>query len=632
MVTPQWPFLLEALTPLLYVAMVALLVTILSHGQAVLVPVALAVMLTFILTPVVKALERRSLPRIVAVAVVIVLTLGVVGGSGYVLSRQFNDLAAQFPHYAATIKQKFATLRASRTGAIANIQRTIDKVSHELDSQEMETEKKDRPKADGKALEVQKNVQPVLMVPSEPTDVERFWGLVEPVFAPLARVGIVLVLTIFMLSQREDLRNRFIRVVGQGRVTLTTRTMDEAGQRISRFLLTQSVINAGFGLIVAVALFWIGVPYAILWGVTAALLRFVPYVGSLLAMLLPTALAFVLFDGWSRTLATLGLFLSLDAVTANVIEPLLIGHHTGVSSLALLVSALFWTWLWGPVGLVLSTPLTVCLAVLGKHVPRLELLAVLLGDEPALETDISFYQRLLAGDEDEASEIVEQQLQTTSQEQVFDEVLVPTLLLAERDRVREAISESEQQFVLRATRDIVQHMADAQARADKAASAANGTASPAGTPRGHIVGVPARTLGDQVALEMLSQLFDPFTCEIEQLSTATLASEVLMAVEKGSPDLICITALPPGGLTQARYLCKRLRTRFPEVRIVVVRPGVPVDTDKSSQRLTEAGANTVATSLTEARTQATQLLLPALVRSVEPDSIIGAVQPAGSPA
>ena len=316
--------------------------------------------------------------------------------------------------------------------------------AHELDRLEVEKEHQGSKKANEKALDVQKSIQQVLVIPSEPTDVERFWEMVEPIFEPLARVGIVLVLTIFMLIQREDLRNRFIRLVGQGRMTLTTQTMDEAGQRISRFLLTQSVINAGFGLIVATALFWIGVPYAILWGVTAALLRFVPYVGSLLAMLLPTALAFVLFDGWSRTLATLGLFLSLDAVTANVIEPLLIGRHTGVSSLALLVSALFWTWLWGPVGLILSTPLTVCLAVLGKHVPRLEFLAVLLGDEPALETDISFYQRLLAGDEDEASEIVEQQLQTTSREQVFDEMLVPTLLLAERDRVREAISESEQ--------------------------------------------------------------------------------------------------------------------------------------------------------------------------------------------
>src|SRR4029077_20073863 len=184
------------------------------------------------------------------------------------------------------------------------------------------------------------------------------------------------------------------------------------------------------------------------------------------------------------------LFLTLDAVTANVIEPLLIGHHTGVSSLALLVSALFWTWLWGLVGLVLSTPLTVCLVVLGKHVGQLEFLAVLLGDEPALEADISFYQRLLAGDEEEASEIVEQQLQTTAREQVFDEMLVPTLLLAERDWVREAISESKQQFVLQATRDIVRHMADVQTRADQAASAAEGTASPVGKPRGHIVGVP----------------------------------------------------------------------------------------------------------------------------------------------
>ncbi len=632
MVTPQWSSILEALTPLLYLATVALLVTILSHGQAVLVPMALAVMLTFILTPVVKALERRRLPRIVAVAVVIVCTLGVVGGFGYALSRQFNDLTAQFPHYSATIKQKFATLRASRKGWVADMQKTVDGVSHELDRLEVEKERQGSKKANEKTLDVQKNVQPVLVIPSEPTDVERFWAMVEPIFEPLARVGIVLVLTIFMLIQREDLRNRFIRLVGQGRMTLTTQTMDEAGQRISRFLLAQSVINAGFGLLVAIALFWIGVPYAILWGVTAALLRFVPYVGSLLALLLPTALAFVLFDGWSRTLATLGLFLSLDGVTANVIEPLLIGRHTGVSSLALLISALFWTWLWGPIGLVLSTPLTLCLAVLGKHVPRLEFLAVLLGDEPALETDISFYQRLLAGDEDEAGEIVEQQLQTTSREQVFDEMLVPTLLLAEQDRLREAISESKQQFVLQTTRDIVHHMADVQTRADQAASAAEGTTSPVGKPQGHIVGVPVRTLGDQVALEMFSQLFDPFTCEIERLSTATLVSEVLMAVEQRSPDLICLTTLPPGGLTQTRDLCKRLRARFPALRIVVVRPGVQSDTDKSNQRLTEAGANTVATSLAEARTQALQLLLPALVQSVEPDSIIEALQLAGSPA
>ena len=322
MIKSQWSALEEALIPLLFIATIALLVTILALAHAVFIPVALAIMLTFILTPGVEALERLSLPRVGAVAVVMVLTLGVVGGFGYVLSRQFNDLAAQIPQYSKTIKQKFATLRASRKGAIADMQKTVEEVSHELDKQEEKAEQKGNKKTDEKTLTVKQNVQPVLVVPSEPTDVERFWAMVAPIFEPLATVGIVLILTIFMLIQREDLRNRFLRLMGHGKITLTTRTMDEAGQRISRYLLTQSLINSGFGILVAAALFWIGLPYAILWGVTAALLRFVPYIGSLLAMLLPTALAFVLFEGWSQTLMTLGLFLILDAVTANVVEPL----------------------------------------------------------------------------------------------------------------------------------------------------------------------------------------------------------------------------------------------------------------------------------------------------------------------
>ncbi len=278
----------------------------------------------------------------------------------------------------------------------------------------------------------------------------------------------------------------------------------------------------------------------------------------------------------------------------------------------------------------MSTPLTVCLAVVGKYVGQLEFLAVILGDEPALAADISFYQRLLAGDEEEASEIVEQQLQTTSREQVFDEVLMPTLLLVERDRGREAISGAEQQFMLQAIREIIQHLGEGQVRAEKAAAGAPGNTVPAGQPRGHIVGVPARTLGDQVALEMLSQLFDPLTCDVEQLSTATLVSEVVMAVQQGVPDLVCITALPPGGFSQTRYLCKRVRAQFPEVRIVVMRPGVPADAEKSNQRLFEAGATAVVTSVTEARTQATQLLLPALIRPVELDNRSGTIKPTGS--
>lgn len=630
MTNSQWSALFGALIPLLFMATVALLVAILALAHAVFIPVALAVLLSFILTPGVKALERRGSPRLGAVAVVMMLTFGIVGGFGYILSRQFNDLAAQIPQYSNTIKQKFATLRASRKGAIADMQKTVEEVSQELDKQEEKAEQSGSKKADEKILTVKQNVQPVLIVPSEPTDVERFWGMVVPIFEPLATAGIVLILAIFMLIQREDLRNRFLRLVGQGKITLTTRTIDEAGQRISRYLLTQFLINSGFGIIVAAALFWIGLPYAVLWGVTAALLRFVPYIGSLLAMLLPTALAFVLFEGWTQTLTILGFFLILDVVTANVVEPLLIGHHTGVSSLALLVSALFWTWLWGPVGLILSTPLTVCLVVMGKHVPQLGFLAVLLGDEPALETDVSFYQRLLAGDEDEASEIVEQHLQNTSLEQVFDEVLVPTLLLAERDRGREEISEAEQEFVLRTTGDIIHHIAIVQIREDQAAEAANETIPPVSKPRGYVLGVPARSRGAELVLDMLSHVLSPVAEEVAQLSTATLASEVVGSVEQRTPDLLCITAMPPGGLTQARYLCKRLRTQFPKLPILVVRPGFQYETaddkEKILRRLTTDGASMVASSLIEARTRAAQLLGTAPVRPLEPQSPIETAQ------
>src|SRR5215510_14305851 len=456
----SWAAVFETFIPFLYVAAIALVAIILIHAKAVLVPVALAVLLAFILTPVVRALEHRRVPRILAVMTVVLVTLSVIGGFGYVLSLQLNDLAARLPHYSTSIREKLAAFRVGREGTLANIQKTVDEVSQELDKPEPQTPQTDRPIPAGKLAESKKVAQPVVVVSDEPSTLQRLRGVLEPILEPLAKAGLVLVFVIFMLVQREDLRNRFIRLVGQTRLTLTTKMMDEAGRRISRFLLTQCISNTVFGTVVTAGLWWIGVPYAALWGVTAGFLRFVPYLGSFLALLLPTALAFILFEGWWHTLATLSLFLVLDAVTANVIEPLVIGHHTGVSSLALLLMALFWTWLWGPVGLLLSTPLTVCLAVLGKHVRKLEFLAVLLGDEPALEPEISFYQRLLADDEDEASEIIEQNLQRLSPIEVFDELLIPVLILAAADRARQQISEAEYNFVIEKIRELVQRLGE----------------------------------------------------------------------------------------------------------------------------------------------------------------------------
>jgi len=579
-------FLLRPFRPALYLAAIALVVAVLARGEAVIVPLTTAAMLSFVLTPPVETLERWGVPRFASVLVVVSLVVGLVAGFGFVLTRQVSDLAVNMPRYSSSIRAKLAALRETEKGPLTDVQASIDRLGHELDAQERRASGAADPQA---AAVTGREPAPVTVVPSEPNDVERVRGIVEPVIEPLTYVGIVLILLLFMLLQREDLRDRLIRLNGPDNVTLTTRAMDEAGMRIGRFLFTQSVINVGFGVCVAVGLLMIGIPYAILWGVTAALLRFIPYIGSAIAMVIPVALAFLQSHGWAATLETVGLFIGLDVITANVVEPLVIGSHTGVSSLALLVSALFWTWLWGPIGLLLATPLTVCLAVIGKHVPGLEVLAVVLGDDPPLEANVSFYQRTLAGDDDEAEGIVAKQLSEGDRVDVFDAVVVPTVVTATRDRLRDEISEAEYQNVLATTAAIVRHRAGND-DAPPGSEAPTGTETPPAAQR--ILGVPARSAADELVLEMLSQIVTPGgKWTVERLSAATLASEVVDAVEREAPDVIAIVSTPPGGFAHARYLAKRIRQRFPDARICIFRPGaegLPPDSDalESVDRIT----------------------------------------------
>jgi predicted PurR-regulated permease PerM len=587
----------EALGSLVYLGTFTLVVAVLARGEAVLVPLALAVFFAFVLTQPVKMLERWAVPRILAVIVVLTVTLGVVGGFGYLLNRQLGDLAAQMPGYSRAIRVKLAAVRATH-GSLASIQEAIDKVSEDLDRQEAA-------KAQASARPKRSRAQPVRVVPAEPTDVERLVQTMGPIFEPLATAIIVFVLTGFMLAQREDLRNRLIRLVGQGRITVTTRTMDEAGHRISQFLLTQTLINLVFGGVITAGLFLIGVPYAALWGFCAALLRFVPFIGVILATVFPTAVAFVLFEGWAPTLGTLALFISVDVITAHVVEPLVIGHRTGVSSLALLVMALLWTWLWGPIGLVLSTPITVCLATLGRHVPSLEFLSVALGDAPALPAHATYYQRLIAGDDDEAGEIVDQQLATRSRLEVFDTVLIPALSWATRDRAREDIADDEQQFVIDVTRLIVSEIGDAKPEDREAAEAE----ADAAAPRGTVVGISARGAADALALEMLGRLLGPAEGHFQTASPMGLVAELIAKIRDDPPQAVVIGSLPPGGLHRARYLCKRLRAAVPDVPLVVLRPrGGCDEDDDGGARLRDAGANFVAGSLAEALAELRPLL------------------------
>ncbi|MEA2700387.1 MAG: hypothetical protein QOI66_4658 [Myxococcales bacterium] len=590
-----------------WLATVALMVAILARAQTILIPVALSVVVAFALGPLVKALERR-VGRSVAVAVVAVVALAAVGAFGYLLERQLVDLSAQMTRYSDSIGKKVLALRGPAGGALSGLSKSIDKVVSNLDEQ----------------VAANKDARPVRVVPAEATAMERIQDSLAPIAEPLGRAVIVLVLVILLLIRREDIRDRFIRLVGRGHVTLTTRTLDEAGQRISRFLAHQSAINGAFGVVIALGLAAIGIPYAPLWGFVAAVFRFVPFVGTVIMMTFPAALAFAVFPGWWQLVATVGLFVGLDMLTGYVAEPMLIGAKTGVSSMAILVSAFFWAWLWGPVGLVLATPMTVCLAVLGKHVPRLSYLAVLLGDEPALEDALVLYHRLLSGDEEEAEEILRKRFRVSSRGQVFDEVVIPALLLAGRDRVRLEISEIDHQGVLRTIRDLIEvpkvvPVAVAVAVADSAEPSPH--QGELVTPL-RVLGVSSRSATDETIWSMLSQLFDPTKVQLESVGSAYLASEGPATEEGALPDLMCVIAIPPGGLTQARYICRRLRAKFATTPILVIRPGLQADAKESAGRLIEDGASQVCFTVAEAHTVAEQYLVRA---QAEAPKILAAV-------
>ena len=406
-----------------------------------------------------------------------------------------------------------------------------------------------------------------------------------------------------MLLKREDLRNRVIWLTGRDQIAVTTKALDEATQRISRYLLTQVIGNAAFGLVLTIGLFVIGIPYAPLWGFLAALLRYLPYVGTWIAAILPLLLSIAHFDSWLPPLFVLALFSTVELIYSNAIEPRIFGHSMGVSEVALLIAAAIWALLWGPIGLLLSNPLTVCLVVLGKYFPQLEVFNVLMGDQPALAPDVTYYQRLLARDQDEALHLVEAHRQNGSPEQVYDELLIPALTIAKRDRERDELTDDDEEFVLQATREIVadlgeQNLAKAASGAESAATT-NGQSHDSEKLR--VFGCPARDGADEVALEMFRHLLDPAKWQVDVASPEMLSAELVARAETERPALICISSLPPGGLSQARYLCKRLRAKLPDTKILVGRWGLTQGLDENREQLREAGADEVDATLLATR-------------------------------
>lgn len=578
----------------------AIVVAALYWAQAVLIPVALAIFLTFLLSPLVSLLQRARLNRIVAVVLTVTMAVLLLSGVGFIVIRQVNHLLAELPRHTDNIRAKVKSLRElTEGGALQNVEAVTKEINKELQLDK----KTDQPGNDPFAIE---QPQTVVVRPETPGWLGRLPQTLAVVIEPAASGALVMVLVLFMLLNREDLRNRLIRLIGHGHITATTQAVDEAAHRISRYLLMQLIINGTYGLAMAAGLYLFGVDYALLWGLLAGLLRYVPYVGPFISAVMPVGLSLAQSVGWTQPLLVLGLILVLELVSNSFMEPWLYGQSMGVSETALLIAAAFWTFLWGPIGLVLSGPLTVVLVVLGRHVPQLEFIDVLLGDEPALSEEASYYQRLLAHDQDEASDIVQQYAETHSVEAVFDELLIPALCMAKRDRERGILSEESERFVRETTREFVDDLGEtlaqeraAQVRTDRQpweqefADSGN---------RVRILAHPAHDELDQLALQMLRQLADPTRWDIEIATTEMLSGELLSKAEDG-PDAILVGSLPPGGLAHTRYLCKRLRSRFADLHIMAGRWGLRAPIERETERLRAAGADEIATTLRETHRQ-----------------------------
>jgi predicted PurR-regulated permease PerM len=595
-------------------------------ARQVLIPVALAVLLAFILTPAVSALQRRGLGRLPSVILVVLLALLLLSGVGYVISRQINNLVGNLDKYSENIVNKIQSLRgAGEGGFIGRVQQTITNISDELtqNAQEKQKQKEGKrgpahtdeegfAKKDGQVPGEEKPKpgevpEKPVYVQTTPSGWSRVGEAVGPAAEGLGNAFLILVLVVFMLIQRENLRNRLVRLFGHGRLIVTTQAFDEGAQRISRFLLMQLLINAFFGVTLIIGLVLMGLvsghrelwQYALLWGFLSCILRFVPYLGTWVAAALVVGFSIATLPGWGLPLGVFGFFLVVELLTANVIEPLLFGHSTGISPLALLLAAAFWTWLWGPIGLVLSTPLTVILVLLGKYVPEFHFFEVLLGDEPVLSRHVTYYQRLVARDLDEASDLVESYMRDHSPEQVYEEVLLPALLLAKKDRERGELEAENYEFVLQGIRDIQE---------DLPASWTENVKPAAGASKVVALGCPGRDEADELALKMLAELVRLSGYTLEIISSTKLSAEVLEKLQQANPTVVCIGSLPPGGLSQARYLCKRIRQQAPDVKIVVGRWGEKEQTERMEARLCGAGADRVATTLHETRAQIVPLL------------------------
>ncbi len=602
----------DALAILSTVALTSFVVAMLYFASAILIPLALAALLTFLLAPLVSRIERW-LGRVVAVLVIVTMIFATTGAVGWVLTRQVIDLATKLPDYKVNIVAKLHAFRMPEGGAFSAFSKTIEELKNELpggsavEPAPTVTQSAGKPGTAVISPPAPPATIPVQMVESSQSNpMDLIQSMIAPVLGPLGTSALVLLLVIFMLLQREDLRNRLIRLIGQGRISATTSAMDDAGRRVSRYLLMQLVVNVTYGIPVAIGLYFIGVPNAILWGCLATVLRFIPYIGPWIGASMPILLSLAVSSSWWIPLFTIGLFVVLELISNNVIEPWLYGSSTGVSSIALIVAAVFWTWLWGPVGLVLATPLTVCLVVMGRHVPRLSFLSVVLSDEDALTPAEDCYYRLLTPGEHDEIEFVDAYLKANALTALYDAVFIPVITAAEMDARQDSLDSDQLLIVEQSLRDIIQDLSTRPAVVSKIDND-QASADVAPMPPCRVACLPARAERDELAGSMLAHLLQQQGSEAWSAPGKLVVGELLGLLEKADTDVVCISVVEPSTVIHARYLCLKVRAQFPNIKIVIGLWGTTEGTTEAAKRLRDSGADEVVVSLADAVLQIAKL-------------------------
>ncbi|GDX10510.1 ABC transporter permease [Verrucomicrobiota bacterium] len=533
--------------PLVIVALFISVVATLRYAQELFLPLVFAGLLSFLLSPLVRRLERWHLGRIGAVLVTATLTFVLIGALTYLVTSQFLDLAGSLPKYRANLIARVTALKTSENNPLRLAVRTISEVTAALNKEEAAAR---APAATDKARPTR-----VEVVETADGSVRMLMSMLWPVVGPLGNAAVVIVIAIFMLLAGQDLRDRLIHLLGRGRLRMTTQALDDIAHRIRAYLRALLLINASFGLAIGVGLYFIGIPNAVFWGLLAMVLRFLPYIGPWLAAAFPVALSMAVFGSWTQPLLVIGLFVVCELISNNVIEPWPYGTSTEISPLAVIVSALFWTWLWGGVGLVLATPLTVCLAVAGKYLPGLSFLDLLLGDKPSISPGDRLYQRLLALNEEDAGEIIEKHTREQSALSAFDDAVIPALRSIEADFRAGVLSDVARTDACHMLRQIITDLAAPIVASD----ATNAS----------VLCIPASHEGDELAALMLAQVLAESGVAATVFSSTLLAGESIEQAAALAPSIVCISSLPPVSTIAARTLCKRLRARLPSARILV---------------------------------------------------------------